>query len=246
MTAVPPNSPRPPSPHGPGFPPPGTPFFVSWSGGKDSCLALHRAVKSGGEPKTLLTMFTEGAERSHSHGLARIVLEAQAASLGLPLVTRETSWAEYEATFDGALAELKRAGVRGGVFGDIDLDDHRAWVERVCAKAGLAAWEPLWDGVRRDLLREFIEAGFVAQVVSLKDGLLSPDLLGRRLDWDLVAEFEAAGVDASGEKGEYHTVVTGGPLFRAPLALEPRGRVLRSGYWFLDLALGGHSAEGRP
>ncbi len=129
--------------------------------------------------------------------------------------------------------------MQGGVFGDIDLEDHRAWVERVCARAGLKAWEPLWGEARRDLLKEFMSVGFRATVVSLKEGLLSPDLLGRQLDWDLVAEFEAAGIDASGEKGEYHTVVVGGPPFSRAVAIEPKGRVLRDGYWFLDLDLSG-------
>lgn len=219
-------------------PPAGAPFFVSWSGGKDSCLALHRAVKAGGVPMSLLTMLVEGGERSHSHGLTREMVEAQAAALGLPLVRREATWPGYEAAFSDAVQELKRSGARGGVFGDIDLAHHREWVERVCAQAGLDAWEPLWGGARRELLGEFIREGFMAIVVSVKDDLLSSDLLGRTLDWDLVAELEAAGVDASGEKGEYHTLVTGGPLFSAPLAVEAKGRVLRSGYWFLDVGPG--------
>ncbi len=211
--------------------------FASWSGGKDSCLALHRAVQAGASPSALLTLFIEGGDRSHSHGLRRAVVEAQAAAMDLPLVARAASWAGYESAFENALAELRESGVQGGVFGDIDLEDHRAWVERVCARAGLTAWEPLWGAARLDLLREFIDDGFRATVVSLKDGLLSPALLGRELDWDLIAEFEAAGIDVSGEKGEYHTVVTGGPLFSRPLAIKPKDRVLRSGYWFLDLDL---------
>ncbi len=217
----------------------GAPFFCSWSGGKDSCLALYRAARAGGEVRWLLNMCTESGERSRSHGLSVDVLRAQAAAVGIPIVFRAASWDDYERVFLEALAEFKEKGAVAGVFGDIDLDPHREWVERVCASAGVEAHEPLWKGLRRELLDEFLGAGFEARLVALKDSALSSDLLGRRLDGELIAEIESAGADACGENGEYHTVVVNGPLFSRPLELVAGRRVLRDGYWFLDLELPG-------
>ena len=221
---------------------PGGSFFASWSGGKDSCLALYRATQAGGELKRLLTMLVERGGRSHSHGLPLEVLRAQAAALGVPITFRATSWGDYERHFIDALKEIAAAGVEAGVFGDIDIEAHREWVERVCGEADLAACEPLWRIDRRALLDEFMDAGFVARVVMVRGGVLDPDFLGRTLDRALIAEFAALGIDASGENGEYHTVVTEGPIFSSPLALAEGERIQRSGCWFLDVALAGPGA----
>ncbi|MDP2859502.1 MAG: diphthine--ammonia ligase [Bacillota bacterium] len=210
-------------------------FFVSWSGGKDSCLALHKGVKSGGMPALLFTMLDEGGERSHSHGLSCEVLLVQARSLGIPIIFRAASWEKYEAAFLDGLSEIRDADVSMGVFGDIDLDDHRKWVERVCGSMGIAAMEPLWNSPRRDLLSEFITNGFQAMIVAVKDGLLSPNYLGRVLDMQVVQEFESLGIDPSGEAGEYHTVVVDGPPFREPVAICPVSRTFKDGYWFLTV-----------
>lgn len=213
------------------------PFFSSWSGGKDSCLALYRAIQAGGEPKCLLTMFTQEGERSRSHGLSKAVIRAQAESLGIPMILKATSWQEYESNFLDALREINDSGIKLGVFGDIDLIPHLRWVEQVCEKGGVTAVEPLWMAPRRELLNEFISAGFLSTIVAVKDGVLNADFLGRTLTMELVEEFEALGIDASGEKGEYHTVVTDGPIFSARVGLEAGEKVLRDGYWFLDLHL---------
>ena len=118
-------------------------FFCSWSGGKDSCLALSRASRDGGTPRALLTMLTEGGVRSRSHGLAKPVLEAQAQSLGVSLVTRASTWEHYEVAFRTALAEFRAAGIERGVFGDIDLQPHLDWVQRVCAAEGITDAETI-------------------------------------------------------------------------------------------------------
>jgi uncharacterized protein (TIGR00290 family) len=213
----------------------GARFFCSWSGGKDSCLALHRALKAGSGPCVLLTMMTDAGDRSRSHGLSEALLREQASCLGLPIALHPASWTGYEGIFISAVRGLKDTGISHGVFGDIDLEEHREWVERVCTTAGVSAHEPLWKGRRRDLLREFIDSGFAATIVAVRDGTLPDEFLGRRIDWDLVDDLEAAGVDASGERGEYHTVVTDGPIFGRPLEIESRARIVRDGYRFLDV-----------
>ena len=212
----------------------GVPFVCSWSGGKDSALALHHAIAAGGRPRALLTMMIEDGTRSRSHGLPRGVLEAQAAALGIPLHTRSASWDDYEQRFGAALAEQRADGVRAGVFGDIDVERNLAWVQRMCAAADVRACEPLWHRPRRELLDELLALGFRTRMVAVNAELLPADLLGRVLDHHLVAELEAAGVDASGELGEYHTVVEDGPPFRTPVPLAFGEVVTRSGYHVVD------------
>ncbi len=210
--------------------------FCSWSGGKDSCLALYRAIKAGYRPQMLLTMMNETGDRSRSHGLSTDVLMRQSSSLGIPLTMRSTSWDGYEQVFVDALAVLTEDGIAHGIFGDIDLEEHREWVTRVCGSAGVSPVLPLWKAGRAELVDEFLKNGFEATIVAVKEGVLDPETLGRRLTADLVQEFSRNGIDPSGEAGEYHTVVTGGPLFSTPLDLVKRGTVQKDGYLFLDVA----------
>ncbi len=211
-------------------------FVSSWSGGKDSYLALSRAVAGGGRLSALLTMLCEDGRSTHSHGLPVSLVQRQADSLGVPLVTRAASWADYEAAFLDALAELRdHVGVAVGVFGDIDLQPHRDWVERVCAIAGLEPCLPLWLEPRRSLLDELLGAGVVATIVAVDTARLDPRFLGAHLDRALIPELEAAGVDACGEEGEFHTLVTDAPLFRGPVPCSSRGTFETAKYRFLDL-----------
>ena len=212
------------------------PFFCSWSGGKDSCLAYYRAVKQGGLPRYLFTMMENG-QRSKSHYLPLELLEKQAEAIGIPLLQRAAEWQEYEAVFISVLQQLKREGIEAGVFGDIDLQGHKDWVERICAQAKLEAYEPLWKGTRKDLLKEFIEEGFQAVIVAIKDGVLARDVLGKTLDYQLIKIFEEAGIDPSGEEGEYHTAVIDGPIFSSGLKIEFKEQLYNNGYWFHDLAV---------
>ena len=240
-------------------------FFCSWSGGKDSSLSLYRAIRARGVPAALLTMMTEGGERSRSHGLRLDVIRAQADALGIPLVTRSASWGTYEDVFREAVREFAMQGITTGVFGDIDLDEHREWCVRVCREAGakagmpadgrteggligehgsvagVRAIHPLWKMDRMDVVREFLDVGFRAHIVAMKDGLgtdgASKDLLallGQPFDRRAVDLLVAHGADACGEAGEFHTVVTDGPLFRRPLRLQFGEPTLRDGYWFVD------------
>jgi diphthine-ammonia ligase len=212
-------------------------FFCSWSGGKDSCLALYRAKTNGAIPSYLVTMLVEDGTRTRSHGLATTVVQQQALSLGIPLATAATSWAQYETSFINALRRLKTQHVSAGVFGDIDIDRHREWEQKVCQAAQLRAYLPLWKSERQVLLQEFLDLGFSAMIVATNAGTLGPEFLGRALDRELIARFADQGIDPSGENGEYHTIVVDGPLFAQPLALTPGETVQRDGYWFLDLGI---------
>ncbi len=210
--------------------------FCSWSGGKDSALALHEAVLAGAEPRFLVSMLTEGGARSRSHGLPREVLAAQAEALGLPIHFGVATWDDYRAEFVRVVADAVAAtGARVGVFGDINTEAHREWEESVCADAGARALLPLWRRDPGTVATDVLAAGFEAVIVAVRDGILPPDLLGRTLDHDLLTEIEAAGADPCGENGEFHTLVVDGPPFTRRLTIEPGQTVLRDGVWFLDL-----------
>lgn len=212
------------------------PVFCSWSGGKDSALALHEATLSGAAPRFLLAMMVETGERSRSHGLSRELLEAQAAAVGLPIRFGAASWSGYETEFRRVLgAAASELGAATGVFGDIDMEDHREWVERVCADLGLEACLPLWQRPRRAAVGALLGAGFEAVIVAVRDGVLSPELLGRTIDAATVAEIETAGADPCGENGEYHSLVVDGPLFRRRLQVELGERSRHDDVWFLDV-----------
>ena len=208
-------------------------FFCSWSGGKDAYLAFARAVAAGGRPEALVCMLNEDGARSRGHGLPVALLEAQAAALGVPLITGAATWDGYEAAFVGVLHALRRQGVEAAVFGDIDLEGHRVWVEGVCDIAGLTCHLPLWQEPRRRLIDELLTGGVRATIVAVDAAKLEASFLGRELSDALVAELEAAGADACGEEGEYHTMVTAAPLFAAPVPLVWDGREERDGHWVL-------------
>jgi diphthine-ammonia ligase len=208
-------------------------FFCSWSGGKDAYLELARACAAGGRPAALVCMLNEDGECSRGHGLPLALLEAQAEALGVPLVTGATSWDDYEATFVAILHGLRARGVEAAVFGDIDLEGHRVWVEGVCETTDLSCHLPLWQEPRRRLIDELLASGVRATVVAVDAAKLDASFLGRELSDELVEDLEAAGADACGEEGEYHTMVTEAPLFSAPVPLTWDGRAERDGHWVL-------------
>jgi len=207
----------------------------SWSGGKDSCLALWRTLRAGTRLDCLLTMFTEDGERSRSHGLSRAVLEAQAAAIDVPLLSRSASWDDYETAMVDLLREAARRGVAAVVFGDIDIPRHRAWEENICRQAALDPMLPLWQEDRLAILDEWWRAGFESRIVVVRDGLVERRFLGRVLDRETANELVQTGVDACGENGEFHTVVTAGPLLRKPIRLCLAEQLLKSGCWFQDV-----------
>lgn len=207
---------------------------ISWSGGKDSCAALHR-THALYDIVAMVTMFDEEAARSRSHGLRPEVIAAQADRLGLRRITGRCTWGTYDAAFAGAIEQLAADGVTHVVFGDILFEEHRRWAERMCEPFGLAAIEPLWGSSTDVLFDEWVASGAEALIVTARAACLDTTWLGRRLAADMIPEFKRLGVDACGERGEYHTVVTNSPLFREPLTLRGNGCVERSGCWALDV-----------
>lgn len=207
------------------------PVIVAWSGGKDCTLAL-REIESGGEyaPVALLTTVTGEYERISMHGVRRSLLHAQAASLGIPLreveISPRADNQEYERNMDAALSELRAAtpSIVGVAFGDLFLQDIRAYRESMLSRAGLAGIFPLWGRDTRRLAADFSALGFRAVAVCVDSTQLDGSFAGREYDDDFVRELPA-GVDPCGENGEFHTFVYDGPLFARPVAHE-RGEVV--------------------
>lgn len=213
--------------------------FTSWSGGKDSCLACYRAVVSGLKVRYLANMLTEDGQRSRTHGLSADVLQVQAQAIGIPLVQRRTTWNSFEAKFKNMLRAFKQQGIEGGVFGDIDLDEHREWIERVCREVDITPYLPLWGESQDEILRNFIDLDFEAIVVATKADILGKEWLGRKINLDFINQLaeikETKDITLCGEAGEYHTLVTNGPLFQKKVEIKEIRKVLRDEHWFLEI-----------
>lgn len=192
---------------------------VSWSGGKDSCAAYHRA-RAEYDIVAAITMFTEDGARSRSHGLRPEILSAQLDRLGLTGFSERCSWQTYDEAFARALRSASAMGITHVVFGDILFDEHREWAERLSRSAGLTAVEPLWRESTTDLFHEVLSSGTRARIVTVRTSKLDDAFLGRDLTADLLPDFAARDVDPCGERGEYHTVVTDCPAFSRPLRVR--------------------------
>ena len=211
--------------------------FTSWSGGKDCCLALHRAKTGGMDIRYLANMVTEDGQRSCSHGISAAVIKKQAEALGIPIAQRPTTSDTYEVEFVKMLQDFKQEGIEGGVFGDIDFSPHREWIERVCKGAGITPHLPLWQESQKKLMEEFIDAGFQAVVVAVKAELLGEEALGRTVDRKFLAYLAelGKGITPCGEAGEYHTLVIDGPLFQKRLEITESEKVTRGDHHFLEI-----------
>jgi diphthine-ammonia ligase len=207
---------------------------VSWSGGKDSCAAFERCVEAF-EIVAALTMVDLEGTRSRSHGIRTDLLRAQTGALGLTHVMRPCDWSSYEGEFENGLRELQAAGVTHAIYGDIVYPEHRAWAERLSARAGLTAVEPLFGTPTADVARSFVSSGARATIVAVNASRLERGWLGTELSDDALDRLTALGVDPCGEDGEYHTFVTDSPSFalRVPVTL---GEIVQvRGYWAVDL-----------
>lgn len=211
--------------------------LCSWSGGKDSCFALMNAMQEGYVPKILLNVLNEEGKISRSHGIPSAILQAQALSAGLPIHLISSSWTDYEKNFTGALSSLKEQyQLTHAVFGDIDLQPHRDWEEKVCANAGLTAVLPLWQQNRKELVLAMLNAGIETIIVSCNT-TMGEKYIGQLITPALVDELESIGIDACGENGEFHTLVLNCPLFRKKIQVEITNTLQHNEYWFGQMEL---------
>ncbi|PWA06006.1 diphthine--ammonia ligase [Pueribacillus theae] len=212
-------------------------MIASFSGGKDSVLALYKAMKVG-EAIGLIVMLEEEGKRSRSHGMPPELIRAQAKSIGLPVYTAATSWTDYEQVFISLLKKAKIKGAEMLVTGDLDMPAHGCWHEKVTKNAGLKLGMPLWEMNHREAVEEFINLGFVTIIVTVNLSLgMQENDLGRMLTHEYVKELEARGIDPCGEGGEFHTTVIDGPIFKYPIPVR-KCEIIKDGeYAFLPLEL---------
>ncbi len=211
---------------------------LMWSGGKDSTLALDRALRSGIVVDRLLSFYDAATRRVRFHSTRVEMLEAQAAAIGIGLHAIPTTWPEMEANLRQELSSLREEGFSGVVFGDIHLADVRAWYEDRVTAAGLKHVEPIWGEAPQLLLDEFVSSGGRAVITCVELAKLDESWLGRITDERFVSEIAKTGVDASGENGEYHSFAFAGPVFKRPLSWTAGKRRLDSGFAQLDLTEG--------
>jgi uncharacterized protein (TIGR00290 family) len=215
------------------------PILFCWSGGKDSAMALHTLLQRRDiRVAALLTTVTEGYERISMHGVRRELLDRQVQSIGLPLhevrIPPQCVNPIYEARMEEALRVHLENGVQTVAFGDIFLEDLRAYREKNLARMGMTALFPLWKRDTRELIRSFHAKRFRAIAVCVDSKVLDPSFAGRELDESFFRDLPPQ-VDACGENGEFHTFVFDGPLFHSPMRVRTGEIVNRDGFVFCDI-----------
>jgi uncharacterized protein (TIGR00290 family) len=213
--------------------------LVSWSSGKDSAFALHEVRRAGElEVVGLVTTVNRQFERVAMHAVRVALLRRQAEAAGLPVALVEIGWPcsneAYEAAMGEALRRARGDGVTHVVFGDLFLADIRAYREAQLAPLGLTPVFPLWQRDTRALAHAMIDSGLTARLTCVDPRVIDRGLAGRAFDRALLAELPP-GVDPCGENGEFHTFVTGGPMFARPVEVTPGEIVERDGFVFADL-----------
>ena len=214
--------------------------LLSWSGGKDSALVLHELVKDFRWRVTaLLTTVTEDYDRTSMHGVRRVLLEEQAAAVGLPLevvfITAGADTAQYERRMRETLERRKAGGTNTVAIGDLFLEDLRKYREDKLAQVGMSAVFPIWGRDTVELAHTFIRLGFRAVLTCVDTQALDRSFAGREYDERLLAELPED-ADPCGENGEFHTFVYDGPVFGRPVGFTRGDVVLRDNrFCFCDL-----------
>ena len=216
--------------------------LFSWSGGKDSALALYRTLNNERyEVAGLLTTVNEGYRRISLHGVLESLLEQQAESIGLPMhrvyLPQESSNEEYEARMERELRRHKESGVSAVAFGDIFLFEIKKYREENLKKIGMKGLFPLWGQNTTELAGQFVALGFKAIVTCVDPKQLDPAFAGGSIDGDFLKELPSS-VDPCGENGEYHSFVFDGPNFKQPVACTVGKAVMRDSFYFCDVLPG--------
>lgn len=195
----------------------GKKFIASYSSGKDSTLAVYKAIQEGMEPLKLILTQNNSPSISWFHGLSDEMVRNLQEVLNIPIEKIVTSNEEYAKNFEEALRRGKEAGAEVCVFGDIDIEGHLEWCSERCRNAGLEAYFPLWHKSRKSVVLDFIKSGFTTYLTVVNTDVMDEKYIGEKLTEDLLGQLEEDGVDVCGENGEYHSLVTDGPLFSHPL-----------------------------
>lgn len=213
--------------------------LLSWSSGKDSAWSLHVLRQQGKyEIAGLITTINSAFDRVAMHSSRRTLVEMQAGAAGLPLIQVPLPWpcsnADYECAMKKVCDQAVANDVKGIAFGDLFLQDIRAYRERQLKDTGLEPLFPLWQIPTDALAREMIRGGLRAKLVCIDPKKLAPEFAGREFDEQLLRDFPP-GIDPCGENGEFHSFVYAGPMFSSEIPVAVGERVQRDGFWYADL-----------
>lgn len=218
-------------------------IVFSWSGGKDSAMALHEILRSGSyDVVALITTVTSQYQRICMHGVRESLLEAQAKATGIPCdkiyMSYEPTNQEYEAKLKATLHTYLAKGIKRVVFGDIFLEDLKAYRDQNLAAWGMEGIYPLWKRDSRELIQHFVTQGFKAVLVCVDERVLPESWAGKSIDETFLADLPD-GVDPCGENGEYHTFVYEGPIFQDKIDITLGEQVVKAPFVYRDVLLGG-------
>jgi uncharacterized protein (TIGR00290 family) len=208
-----------------------------WSGGKDSCFACYKAKSEGHRIASLINFTDSRGSGSVSHGLSADIIRKQARLIDIPFLQKAMPQKGYRDAFKTLIEELKtKEGIEGIVFGDIYLQEHRDWIDKVCEELKVKAILPIWTRDTEKLIKEIIDSGFKSIVVSVRKDILGEEWLGREIDGGFIKDLKAMGnIDLCGEKGEFHTFVYDGPIFKKPVEFVIGKKILNDKHWFLEI-----------
>lgn len=214
-------------------------ILFSWSGGKDSAVALYETQGAGEhEIVSLLTTVTQDYDRISMHGVRRVLLEEQARALDIPLhqiwISPQTSNEEYEAKMSEAMNFYKAEGVEEVAFGDLFLEDIRSYRESRLSIVGMKGFYPVWERDTKQFLKDFLSYGFKAIITCIDPRKLDASFAGRIIDEDFIKDLPDD-VDPCGENGEFHTFVFAAPNFNKEIEFDVGEKVFRDGFYFCDL-----------
>lgn len=212
------------------------PVFVSWSGGKDCAQSCYRAMNMGMQVRYLLNMATPDGKRGWTHGQSAEIIKLQAQAIGIPIVQPPTSLDDYDRNFNKAVRDLGQKGIKGGIFGTIDVPEHREWSKNICEGTGVTPYLPLWNEDQTEILKKFIAAGFRAVIVATDASRMGEEWLGQEIDGDFLERIrKTPNITPCGEDGEYHTFVYDGPIFKKRIEILNTRKTLHEGHWFLEI-----------
>ncbi len=195
-------------------------FVMSFSCGKDSTLALHKMIQQGHEPVALIVMINAKLNRSYFHGADEAMLKKIEQALNIPVLRASTTGEDYHLVMEQTLREAQKMGAEVACFGDIDIEENRAWSEDRCKNVGVRADFPLWNHDRTENVQELINLGYRCLIKTVNNTMLPKSLLGQTMDAGVVKVMQERGIDVCGENGEYHTMVVDGPIFSHPIAYQ--------------------------
>ncbi|SFD02580.1 diphthine--ammonia ligase [Clostridium uliginosum] len=208
-------------------------FITSYSGGKDSMLALYRMINKGYKPAALLVTFDEN-NNSWFHQIPKELFEKTSKALDIPLLEVNCANGEdYSIEFSKALKKAKENNINLCIFGDIDIEEHKKWCLDRCKEADMIGEFPLWQEDREGLTNEFLNSGFSTVIKKVNLNLLKKEFLGLKLTKDIISDIKDLGCDPSGENGEYHTFVFDGPIFKEKVDFKIIKKETSSNYGYL-------------